>query len=272
MLYRSLILIGYAITLSSCSDAPDRPQRPAAATRESKPAAHSIPSVFRYKVVNTFPHDINAFTQGLVFHGGFLYESTGKRGHSSLRKVELRTGKVLKQRRMADEVFGEGIATVGDRIYQLAWQTDTGTVYDLETFEIIGEFKYSTEGWGLTHDGTHLIVSDGTAVIRFLESKTFTAVRQIEVTDPTGPIKNLNELEYIDGSIYANVWQTERIAVIDPDSGNVTSWIDLAGLLSEPESGKANVLNGIAWDPDNRRLFVTGKFWPSIFEIELHVK
>ncbi|MCC9076139.1 glutaminyl-peptide cyclotransferase [Litorilinea aerophila] len=226
--------------------------------------------VYGYRVVNVYPHDPNAFTQGLVFFDGFLYEGTGLRGRSSLRKVELESGQVLQQVDLPDQYFGEGIALWEDRIFQLTWQARVGFVYDRESFSLLEEFAYATEGWGLTQDGTHLIMSDGTANLYFLEPTTLEVVRQVEVRDGAQPVTRLNELEYVEGEIYANIWQTDRIARIDPASGQVVAWVDLAGLLPPADRGQpVDVLNGIAYDSEAKRLFVTGKLWPKLFEIEL---
>ena len=230
------------------------------------PAAHT----FTYKVINAYPHDRNAFTQGLVFENGVLYEGTGLRGRSTLRRVELASGDVLQIRKLPDRLFGEGITIFGERIIQLTWQAGVGFVYDKSSFELLEEFNYPTEGWGLTHDGEHLIMSDGTSTLRFLDPETFDEIGRIEVRDKDGPVTRLNELEYVQGEIYANVWQTARIARIAPDTGDVIGWIELAGLLSPEDRGEpVGVLNGIAYDAENDRLFVTGKLWPRLFEIEL---
>jgi glutaminyl-peptide cyclotransferase len=228
------------------------------------------PADFTYRVINEYPHDAAAFTQGLVFENGVLYEGTGIRGQSSLRRVDLETGNVLQQHNLAANYFGEGITILGDRIFQLTWQSHKGFVYALDTFEALGEFSYPTEGWGLTHNGVHLILSDGSSTIYFLDPDNFEEVRRIQVVDSHGFVTRLNELEYIDGEIYANVWQTDRIVRIAPDTGQVASSIDLDGLLSaQKQSHQPDVLNGIAYDAEGDRLFVTGKWWPTLFEIEL---
>jgi len=225
---------------------------------------------YGYAVVAEFPHDPNAFTQGLVYEDGVLYEGTGMKGRSSLRRVDLKTGEVLQLYELPDQYFGEGIALFGDKIYQLTWQSHVGFVYDQDTFELLDEFHYPTEGWGLTHDGERLIMSDGTATLHFLDPETLEEIDSIEVYDDQGPVVRLNELEYIDGQVYANIWQTDRIARISPRTGQVTAWIDLSGLLDRDElTQPADVLNGIAYDQENDRLFVTGKLWPKLFEIEL---
>jgi glutamine cyclotransferase len=199
-----------------------------------------------------------------------LYEGTGLNGRSTLREVALETGEILRLRRIPEQHFGEGIAIVGDEIFQLTWQSGAGFVYNKDSFNLVREFTYQTEGWGLTYDGKHLIMSDGTATLIFRDPKDFAEVRRIEVTDDGGPVGKLNELEYIDGEIFTNVWQTDRIARIEPETGMVSGWIDLSGLLDRDLYGSSpDVLNGIAYDPVKERLFVTGKLWPAVFEIEL---
>lgn len=225
---------------------------------------------YTYKIINTYPHDKDAFTQGLVFENGYLYEGTGLKGNSSLRKVDLKTGEVLQSYELSEEYFGEGITIYENKIIQLTWRSNKGFVYDKDSFELIQEFNYSTEGWGIAHDGENLIMSEGTSILRFLDPETFEETSQIEVTENNKSIKNLNELEYIKGVIYANVWQEDRIVKISPDTGQVIGQIDLKGLLSaEDKSEDVDVLNGIAYDEKNERLFVTGKLWPKLFEIEV---
>ncbi len=226
--------------------------------------------VYGYKVVNSYPHDRQAFTQGLVYEDGQFYEGTGLFGRSSLRRVEVATGKVLQQHDLDPVYFGEGITTFGDRIIQLTWQNRTGFVYDKASFALEREWSYPTEGWGITHDGARLIMSDGTATLRFLDPETLRETGTIDVFDTAGPVTNLNELEYVDGLIYANVWQTDRIAQVDPATGRVRAWIDLTGLLSPADRAvPVDVLNGIAYDDATDRLFITGKLWPKVFEIDL---
>ncbi len=225
---------------------------------------------YTYKVRNTYPHDPNAFTQGLVIDDGLFYEGTGLYGSSSLRKIEPQSGEVLKIHNLSSQYFGEGITIYDDRIIQLTWKSQIGFIYDKETFNLIGTFNYSTEGWGITHDNKNLIMSDGTDSLYFLDPTTFTVVKKIHVRSDFVPVDMLNELEFISGEIFANVWQTDQIVKIDPETGNVTGWIDLAGLLSpEDKTENVNVLNGIAYDPQNGKIFVTGKNWPKLFEIEL---
>jgi len=226
--------------------------------------------VFGFEVVESFPHDGNAYCQGLAIHDGVLYEGTGRRGESSVRRVDLETGRVLLQRPLEDRLFGEGITIMGSALLQLTWKARTGLIYDLETLNRRSTFRYSGEGWGLTHDGSMLIMSDGSAVLRFLDRQTFEVKRRITVRDGRRKIRHLNELEYVDGRIYANVWKTDLIARIDPENGRVNSWIDLTDLL--PPSHRPHpeaVLNGIAWDSDRDRLLVTGKDWPKLFHIRI---
>jgi glutamine cyclotransferase len=223
-----------------------------------------------YRVLETYPHDPQAWTQGLVYHEGVLYEGTGLRGRSSLRQVELETGEVLRLKPLPAHYFGEGIAILDGRIYQLTWQSNVGFIYELATFEQVGQFSYPTEGWGLTHDGAQLIMSDGTATLHFLDPTDLSKVGQVTAHDAAGPIIRLNELEYVRGEVWANVWTTDRIARIDPGDGSVVGWIDLGGLLSpEDVAGQVDVLNGIAYDAEGDRIFVTGKLWPKLFEIQL---
>ncbi|MGA1874864.1 MAG: glutaminyl-peptide cyclotransferase [bacterium] len=233
------------------------------------PPLDAIP-VYTYQVMNIYPHDRTAFTQGLVFENGFLYEGTGIPGLSTLRRVDLETGNVLQSIDLAPQYFGEGVTIFGNRIIQLTWLHNIGFVYDKYTFELLQEFSYPTEGWGITHDGKNLIMSDGTSTLHVLDPVTFAEVGLINVYDAAGPVVYLNELEFIQGEIYANVWLTDRIARIDPVSGQVVGWIDLTGLLDTVNPVyPADVLNGIAYDAAYDRLFVTGKFWPALFEIDL---
>jgi glutamine cyclotransferase len=226
--------------------------------------------VWTYKIVNTFTHDPEAFTQGLVFENGVLYEGTGIPGRSELRRVALETGAVLQKHKLPDEFFGEGITIYKDRIIQLTYQSNVGFVYERDSFELLREFSYQTEGWGITHDGTHLIMSDGTPMLYFLNPETFAQTNRMMVFEQDSPVWGLNELEYVNGEIYANVWPTERIVRIVPETGKVVGWIDMKGLLAAQDQGEeVDVFNGIAYDPDKNRLFVTGKFWPQLFEITL---
>jgi glutamine cyclotransferase len=231
-------------------------------------AAQGRPPVYGYRVVNSFPHDPQAFTQGLIHLDGFLFESTGRNGLSTLRKVRLETGEVVQQQRVAPQYFAEGLTAWNRRLIQLTWQSNIGFVYDLSSFTLQTTFRYTGEGWGLTHDGKRLILSDGSDSLRFLDPVSFREQGRIQVRDGSVPIKDLNELEYVRGEIYANVWHTDRIARISPASGRVVGWIDLRGLLPRTYQLDAEaVLNGIAFDAARNRLFVTGKLWPRLFEI-----
>ena len=235
-------------------------------------AAQAAIPVYGFLVKHTYPHDPQAFTQGLFFREGQLYETTGRKGTSSLRKVDLKTGKVAQKKDLADEYFGEGSTAVGDTIVGLTWQSNVGFLFDAKTFALKGRFNYKGEGWGLASDAHHVYMSDGSAEIRVLDPKTLDEERRIKVTAEGKPINRLNELEVVDGQIFANVWGTDVIARIDPDSGNVVGWIDLTGLLPAGQRGTQDpdaVLNGIAYEPKQHRLYVTGKLWPKLFEIEL---
>ncbi len=226
-----------------------------------------IPVTYRYRIVKTYPHDRRAYTQGLVYDGGFFYEGTGQQGESSLRKVEPETGKVVSQVNLDGSLFGEGVALLGDRIYQLTWTTKVGFVYEKETLRQINRIYYQTQGWGLSTAGDSLVMSDGTNMLWFLDSD-FNVLSSVDVWDNKGAVDNLNELEMIDGELWANIWQTDRIARIDPVTGKVLGYVELNNLLprEEREPG-TDVLNGIAWDAAGRRLFVTGKYWPRLYEI-----
>jgi glutamine cyclotransferase len=226
-------------------------------------------SEYGYEVVHAYPHDPNAFTQGLEYLNGFLYEGTGLPGKSSIRKVRIETGEVLQKRDVPDPYFGEGIVHWKDRLLELTWQAEAGFIYDLATFAPKGDFKYPGEGWGLTQDGNRIIMSDGTPDLRFWDPETLRETGRITVRDFYGqPVPNLNELEWVNGEIYANVWHTDRIARIDPRTGSVTGWIDLSGLWEGSDHAE-KTLNGIAYDTRHDRLFVTGKEWPTLFEIRL---
>jgi glutamine cyclotransferase len=229
----------------------------------------AAPAVAGFKVVAVYPHDPNAFTQGLAIAGGQLYEGTGLYGQSTIRKVDLTTGRVEKQRPINTMYFGEGIAILDGRLYQLTWQNGIGIVYDLATFSQQRTFQYAGEGWGLTQDGKQLILSDGSAKLRFLDPQTFATVREIDVRDHGQPVTKLNELEYVDGEIWSNVWYDDRIARISPATGEVLGWIDLAALYPKSARSSEAVLNGIAYDAAAKRLFVTGKNWPQLYEIEI---
>ncbi len=233
--------------------------------------------IYDYEIVNRYPHNITSFTQGLEFHNGFLYEGTGQKGRSTLSKINLLDGEVLQSKRLASRYFGEGITIVEDRIYQLTWQSNIVFVYDLESFETITSHYNPTEGWGLAWDGEQLILSDGTATLQFVDPENFQVQRTVEVSLEGRPIRNLNELEYINGEVWANVWMTNEIVRIDHLTGNINSVVDLNGLVEQTSTGGGDaVLNGIAWLPSTEpgeqgsgRLFVTGKLWADLFEIEL---
>jgi glutamine cyclotransferase len=220
-------------------------------------------------VVAAYPHDPSAFTQGLVVYAGKLLESTGHYGSSSLRRVDIQTGRVEQLQALESTYFGEGIAVFDDRVYQLTWQNGIGFIYDAKTFAAERTFRYTGEGWGLTSDGTHLILSDGTSNLRFLDPQTLAVVRHLTVTDAGIPVARINELEHVEGEIWANIWYQDRIARIAPDSGEIVGWIDLSALY--PRAGRPDdaVLNGIAYDPADERLFVTGKNWPQLFELKI---
>jgi glutamine cyclotransferase len=225
---------------------------------------------YAYQVVHVYPHDPNAFTQGLEFRAGFLYEGTGLKGRSSLRKVQLETGKVLQQIDIDAQYFGEGITVLNQQIIELTWQSETGFVYDQPSFRRLRTFNYSGEGWGLANDGQRIYMSDGSADIRIWNPGTLQEERRITVHDHGKPIANVNELEWVRDEIYANIWQTDRIARISPADGRVLGWIDLTGILSPADrTGSEDVLNGIAYDVLGNRLFVTGKQWPKLFEIKV---
>lgn len=239
-------------------------------TSSTQSAQNGPAPVYGYEVVNAYPHDTGAFTQGLGYHDGTLYEGTGIRGESDIRQVKLESGNVIRKREISDQYFGEGITLWNDRLVQLTWQSNVGFVYERATFDRVDDFSYPTEGWGLTHDGERLIMSDGTSSLYFHDPDTFERQGSVEVQDDDEPIDQLNELEFIEGKVYANVWQADRIAIIDPTDGRVTAWIDLTGLLPEKDrTPSTDVLNGIAYDAENDRLFVTGKRWPKLFEIDV---
>jgi glutaminyl-peptide cyclotransferase len=232
---------------------------------QRKPAA----PVFGYDVVNAYPHDTEAFTQGLLFRDGVLFESTGLKGRSTLRKVRLETGEVLQRIRVDDRYFAEGLTDWGNRLVQLTWETNIGFVYDLASLTRVQTFTYPGEGWGLAHDDRRLIMSDGTPTLRFLDPQTLQVIGRLPVKEGDLPVEDLNELEFIEGEIYANVWTTDRIAIISPGTGQVTGWINLAGLMPRGFTSGDAVLNGIAYDASRKRLFVTGKLWPRLFEIKV---
>jgi len=230
---------------------------------------HRPPETAGFKVVAVYPHDPRAFTQGLVIRGGRLYEGTGQYGASTLRRVDLATGNVEKSRSLTQEYFGEGVAVLGNKVYQITWKNGAGFVYDLDSFNVEKTFRYTGEGWGLTDDGERLIMSDGTATIRFIDPQTFETVRELTVHDDDKPVDKLNELEFVNGEIWSNVWYDDRIARISPADGAILGWIDLSSLYPQSARGSEAVLNGIAYDATAKRLFVTGKNWPQLYEIQV---
>jgi glutamine cyclotransferase len=230
-----------------------------------------VPANLAYRIENVYPHDVKAYTQGLIYEDGYLYEGTGQYNESSLRKVEITTGEPIRLTMLAGEIFGEGITIFKEKIYQLTYKSQVGFVYDKESFKRIQKVYYQNkEGWGLTHDGTHLIMSDGSHRIYYMDPVYFTEVRQLEVFDNQGPVSKLNELEYIEGKIFANIWGEEEIVIISPETGKVTGKLNMRGILGEDERhSRIDVFNGIAWNPGERLLYVTGKYWPSLFEVSM---
>ena len=271
------VMMGIAVFLAACAGTntatPTEPFVSIISPIATSPVHSLTPQpvpVYTFKVVNSYPHDPTAFTEGLVFDGGALYEGTGLNGQSSLRRVDLSSGRVLQSLPISSEYFGEGVTVWGDHIIQLTWKLHVGFVYDKTSFQLLKTFNYPTEGWGLTHDDQHLIMSDGTATLHFLDPDTFKEIGRIAVTDAGQPVVRLNELEVIHGEIWANVWQTDRIVRIAPATGQVIGWIDLTGLLGPEERQRpVDVLNGIAYDAEHDRVFVTGKLWPKLFEITI---
>ena len=238
----------------------------------SKPASSATAQNYTYSIVNTFPHDSTAFTEGLLYADGFLFESTGLNGASSLRRENLTSGEVLQEIRLSNMYFGEGLALVNDRLIQLTYTTQVGFIYDKNSFAILGNFSYTTDttqGWGLTYDGTNLVMSDGSDSLYFLNPDTYQRIGQIHVHDGNVSVVDLNELEYVNGDIYANIFEQQKIVIINPQTGQVKAWINLTGLQSANDFNSENVLNGIAYDKLENRLFVTGKNWPQLYEIRL---
>jgi len=259
MFQKNLLWLTIVITLFGCQKLG---QSPTALAEEKT-------EVCNYEVVETYPHDPKAFTQGLIFDRGDLYESTGLNGQSTIRKVDLETGEVLEVKDLDDRYFAEGMTLWKDRLIQLTWVSKVGFVYDRQTLEQIATFTYPTQGWGLTHDGKELIMSDGSSVLYFLDADTYELVREIEVMDNGTSVAQLNELEFVNGEILANIWMSDRIARIDPKTGQVKGWIDLTGIYEPKTANKQDaVLNGIAYDEKEDRLFVTGKLWSKLFEID----
>ncbi|MCW3997656.1 MAG: glutaminyl-peptide cyclotransferase [Candidatus Bathyarchaeota archaeon] len=230
--------------------------------------SQQTPVNYTYEILESYSHDQTAFTQGLEFDNGFLFEGTGLYNQSTLRKVELETGTVLESISLPEQYFGEGITIFNNRIIQLTWRSQKGFVYEKDSFELLSDFSYPTEGWGITNDGFQLIMSDGTSTLFFLNPETYETVKQIDVVDQE-PVTNLNELEYIQGRIYANIFQQDKIAIINPQTGKVEAWLDLTEISKEDTQNPNNVLNGIAYDSEKDRLFITGKRWSKLFQIEL---
>lgn len=237
--------------------------------QEKAAGAPNVPERLKVKVLSTRPHDPGAYTQGLLFSGGSLYESTGLNGRSSLREVDPRTGKVKRRVEVPQQYFAEGLALAGDRLIQLTWQNGVAFVYEPATFKKVGELRYNGEGWGLCHDGQRLVMTDGSDLLLFRDPKTMAPQGEVHVTLAGEPVYQLNEVECVDGAVYANVWQTDDILKIDPATGHVTAVIDASGLLTPQESAQAEVLNGIAYDPAKKTFLLTGKLWPKMFEVEL---
>lgn len=268
ILFATVGLVGTAGAFGACSDGGDAAAADAGSDTLDTPAART--PTYTFDVVNTYPHDPKAFTQGLQWHQGRLFESTGQVGQSDIREVELTTGRVLRKQPLEEPHFGEGIVILGDQLTQITWTSGKAFTYDWQTFRRTGTFSYDGEGWGLTTDGTSLIMSNGSSTLIYRDPKTFVAQKAITVTDHGNPVSQLNELEWVKGEIWANVWQSEQIARIDPATGNVLGWIDLAGILpSIDRTGNEDVMNGIAYDAENDRIFVTGKLWSKLFEVSL---
>jgi len=231
------------------------------------PSTSNAPTIYTYKIVKTYPHNTTAFTEGLVFDNGVLYESTGQYGLSSLRKVNLENGAVQKEFVLPNQYFAEGLTVVDSSLVQLTWQENIGFIYDKETFSLLGNFSYDTEGWGLTYNGSELIMSDGSSNLYFLNPITFQKVGELSVHDGNSSVTNINELEYVNGDVFANIWLQQKIAIINPQTGTVKGWIDLTGIFQS--SNIDDVLNGIAYDSATGRLFVTGKDWPNLYQITI---
>jgi glutamine cyclotransferase len=258
--------LGFSLTACVCAHLTGGATRQRAETR---PGTEQFIPVLTIEILKKYPHDPHAFTQGLEYFEGFLYESTGETGQSSVRKVDLESGRVVQKTDVDSEYFGEGLTIFRGKIYQLTWLSKTGFVYDLRSFRKLREFRYDGEGWGLAHDASNLILSDGTNRLRYLDPESFKVVRTLEVYAGKEAVTNLNELEYIENDIYANVWHSNHIARIDARSGQVRAWIDFSALASQEQKEPEAVLNGIAYDSARHRLFVTGKDWAHLFEIRV---
>ncbi len=270
----SVLLLGASALVVACGSAVSPAAESAASSAAASQAPVSTgPAQLAYRIVRSHPHDRAAFTQGLTIADGQLYEGTGLYGESKLRRVDLLTGAVLQEIELDSRYFGEGIAVVGDRIVQLTYQTGVGFVYDRKSFKQLREFRYPGEGWGLTYDGQRLIMSDGTDTIRFWHPETLEEMGRMRVRDGDLAVTRINELEYVDGALYANIWEQERIARIDPRTGIVTAWVDMSNLLTATERSRGvDVLNGIAHDPRTGNFLVTGKLWPWVFEVQFVAK
>jgi len=266
-----LCLLLAACTASCQSSQTNSSQTQTPVPGTARTPAKSIP-ILTATVIRTYPHDPKAFTQGLEFADGRLYESTGRTGQSTLRECVLESGKVLRKVNLLENEFGEGLTVLHGKIYQLTWLSKKGFIYDQRTFKKIGEFPFSSEGWGLTHDDASLILSDGSNQLKFIDPANFTLARTLEVYAGIEAVTNLNELEYLHGQIWANIWHSSRIARIDPQSGQVLSWIELAPLVNREQREGEDVLNGIAYDASADRLVVTGKNWPELLEIKVNEK
>ena len=265
-----VVAVGVALIIFAAMRAEPTSQSTGATGNTAATVTDKRAQQISYEVVNSYPHDPTSFTQGLLWADGGFYESTGQYGQSKLRRLEFPSGKVLKQNKLDAELFAEGLALVDTRLIQLTWQSHLGFVYDKDSFRLLQEFKYDTEGWGLTFDGKNLILSDGSSDLFFLDPQTFKPVRTLAVRMNGQPVPDLNELEFIDGEIWANVWQTDLILRINPATGQVASFLNMRGILAPSDrKGSEAVLNGIAFDPAQRRIFITGKLWPRIFEIKL---
>ncbi len=271
--FNVLVCLAGLFALAACSEPTNSSTHPADTPAGADSTEGVAAKSYAYEVVQSFPHDTGAFTQGLAIVGDTLYESTGNYGQSTLRRVALQTGEVERFRRLSATIFGEGLALYDGKIIQLTWKSSVGFIYDRDTFELLRSVTYPGEGWGITYDGERFIMSDGSSTLYFRDKVTFEETGRVFVRDGDAQVRNLNELEYVKGEIYANIWQEDRIARIDPETGRVTGWIDLEGLLAsggnEGADGTEDVLNGIAYDAAGDRLFVTGKWWPRLFQIRL---
>jgi glutaminyl-peptide cyclotransferase len=263
----------FLLTLVTAFACNCNPEIPGIVTQKKEDMSVFIPESPAYRIVAEYPHDTAAYTQGLIWHEGYLLEGTGQYGESNLRQVELTTGKVLKQSKNSNDIFGEGITMLNGKIYQITWQNRKGYIYDVKTLKQTGEFSLNTDGWGLTTDGKELIYSDGSSNLYFLDTSNFREIKRVGVTDNFGAVSNLNELEWIDGYVWANRYQTDMIYKINPESGRVEARVDFSGLKQQAgftvKDPNNEVLNGIAYDTEGKRLFITGKYWPKLFEVKI---